>query len=123
MNARRWACIPRRPRAGRGKTPTRRAARQPLQRPRLRPATLAVAELVEPVLVDPEIVRELVEDGDPDLPVQLGPVREGLLQRPPVDRDLRRQPLLLLEQAEEVGLVGVLVLDDDGDVLELPRDL
>src|SRR4051794_36043748 len=107
MNARRWGRIPRRPRAVRGKTPTRKAARQRLRRPRSRPATLAVSELVEPVLVDPEIVRELVEDGDPDLSVQLGPVGKGFLQRPPVNRDLRRQPLLLLEQAEQVGLVGV----------------
>ena len=52
--------------------------------------------------------------------LELERVRERVLERQPVDRDLRRQVRLLLEEPEQVGVVGVLVLDDDRDVLE-PR--
>ena len=83
-----------------------------------------VPELVEPVLVDPEVVGQLVEDGDPDLMLELRRVvPELVLEREPVDRDLRRHVRRLLEQPEEVGLLWVLVLDDDRDVLEPARQV
>src|SRR5438270_10856270 len=81
---------------------------------RTRPARglfLAVAQLVDALLVEAEVVRELVQDGDPDLALQLLRVGERLLEWQPVDRDLGRQVLLLLEQAEQVRIVGMLVLD------------
>src|SRR5712691_6899459 len=61
-----------------------------------------VTELVEPLLVDPEVVGELVEDGDSDLPLELVRiVSERLLERPAVDGDLGRHIGRLLEEAEE----------------------
>src|SRR2546421_8439730 len=46
-------------------------------------------ELVEPILVDAEVVRELVENRDPDLVLQDGRVgAEFLLERQAIDGDL-----------------------------------
>jgi hypothetical protein len=60
-----------------------------------------------------------VEDGDPDLPLELlRVVSEVLLERPAVDRDLGRQVRHLLEEPEDVGLVQVLLLDDHRDILQ-----
>src|SRR5581483_8217190 len=84
----------------------------------------AIAELVQARLVDAEVVRKLVEDRDPDLALQRGRiVPEVLDQRATVDRDPRRQVRRLVEQAVELRLVRVLLLDDDGDVLEPPGEL
>src|SRR6476660_5118355 len=50
-----------------------------------------VTQRLEPVFVDPKVVGELVEDGDPDLVLHLpGVVPELLLEGPAVDRDLGR---------------------------------
>src|SRR2546421_9338926 len=91
-------------------------------------------ELVEPILVDAEVVRELVENRDPDLVLQHGRiVTEFLLERQAIDRDLvgqgprvglaplgQRDPEV---EAEEVGVFGVLVLDHDLDVRHRPAQL
>src|SRR5687767_13510283 len=80
-----------------------------------------VAQLLEPVLVDAEVVRQLVQDGDADLLAQLvRVVPELVLERQPVDGDLVRQlaavPRSALGQrhsvveAEEVRILRVLVL-------------
>src|SRR5512133_1493676 len=45
------------------------------------PSGLGVAELVEPVFVDPEVVRELVKDSDADLTLELLRVRKLLDER------------------------------------------
>src|SRR5580765_5748785 len=83
-----------------------------------------IAELVEPVLVDPEVVRQLVEDGDADLLLEpLRIVPEVLDERPPVDRDPGRQIGRLVEQPVDVGLLGILLLDHDRHVLEPAREL
>src|SRR4026207_405303 len=85
-------------------------------RPRNRNATMAasvVAEVGEPVLVHAEVVRQLVEDRDPDLLPELCRIGEILLERTPVDRDLGRHELWPVEEAVEVGLLAVLVLDHD----------
>src|SRR3954470_5746906 len=66
---------------------------------------LRIPELVEPVLVDPEVVRELVQDGDPDLLLELRGVGERLRERPAEDRDLVRHVLGRLPQPEQVGVV------------------
>src|SRR6187397_3173986 len=90
-------------------------------RPLNRNATMAasvVAEVGEPVLVHAEIVRQLMEDSDPDLLLELRRIGEVLLQRTPVDRDLRRHVLGPVEEAVEVGLLAVLVLDHDRHVVE-----
>src|SRR5580765_7827056 len=65
-----------------------------------------VPQLVEAVLVDAEVVRELGRV-----------VAEVLEQRLPIDRDPRGQVLGLVEKAVQVGLVGISLLDHDGDVL------
>src|SRR5262249_22031199 len=72
----------------------------------------------ETFLADSEVMRELVEHRDPDLALELRGVRERLLERLPVDRDLGRHVRLLLEEAEQILIVSVLVLDVAGDVLE-----
>src|SRR4051794_36489990 len=88
------------------------------------PPASVVAELFEAVLVDPEIVRQLVENGDPDLLLELGRIVAELLdQRHAVDRDLVGHVLGRLPEPEQVGVLGVLVLDDDRHVLEAPGDL
>jgi hypothetical protein len=43
---------------------------------------------VDPVLVEAEEVADLVEDRDPDLPLQLLGVAEGALERSAIDDDL-----------------------------------
>ena len=68
-------------------------------------------------------MRQLVEDGDADLVLELGRVLERLDERQSVDRHLGRQKRLRLEQPEEVGILRVLVLDDDGDVLKRGGEL
>src|SRR3989442_4866625 len=79
-----------------------RPRRRPRSRRRSTPSS-PVAQLVEPVLVDPEVVGELVEDGGPDLVLQLpGVVPELLLEGPPVDRDLGRQVRRLVEERADV---------------------
>src|SRR5882672_5103585 len=79
---------------------------------------LRIPELVEAVLVDPEVVGQLVEDRDPDLLFELLGVREGLRQRLAEDRDLVRHVLGRLPESEQVGVVRILGLHHDGDVLE-----
>src|SRR5581483_2138201 len=87
-------------------------------------AVLPIAELVEPILVDPEVVRKLMKDGHADLLLERRRiVAEVLHERPAVDRDPRGQVLRLVEQAVEIRLLRVLLLDDDGDVLEPAREL
>ena len=75
-------------------------------------------------------MTDLVQDRDPDLPLELVRVGKSPLERPAVDDDpvwkctgvvaTRPQPVV---PAEEVRLVRALVLDDDGDVLERDGDL
>src|SRR5256885_13485756 len=84
---------------------------------------LLVAELGEPILVEPEVVPELVKHGDADLAFQLDGVVKRLLERTAVDRDRVRAVVAALVEAEKVGVVRVLVFDDDGDVLEAAREL
>ena len=73
------------------------------------------SEVVQPVLVDPEVVGELVEHGDPDLLLELGRVGKRLDERQPEDPDPvgeRPGPVAPLGQRhalvepEEVGVVG-----------------
>ncbi len=45
------------------------------------PETSLVAELGDAVLVEPEVVRELVEDGHPDLLLELPRVGKAVLER------------------------------------------
>src|SRR5437764_108947 len=94
------------------------SARMALTTSACRGIFLRIPQLVEPVLVDPEVVGELVEDGDPDLLLELGRVREGLGERLSEDRDLVGHVLGRLPEPEQVGIVRVLVLHDDGDVLQ-----
>src|SRR4029079_9146121 len=83
-----------------------------------------VSQLVEPLLVDAEVVGELVEDRDPDLPLESRRVLAVCLEQwLPVDRDPCRQVFGLVEQTVEVGLRGIPLLDHDGDVLEPPGKL
>src|SRR3954449_6069142 len=86
-------------------------------------------ELVEAVLVEAEVVRELVEDGDPDLLLELGGIGKRLDEREAEDADPVREragPVAALGQrhplveAEEVGIVRMLVLDRQ---LEVPDRL
>ena len=101
-----------------------------------RPAGLlasAVAELVEPVVVDPEVVGDLVHHRDPHLPDQLLRRRAHREQRPAEDRDPVRQARVVrralgerdpLVEPQQVGLLGRwLVLDQDDDVVHLRGDL
>src|SRR6266498_2644889 len=66
---------------------------------------------------------ELVENSRPDLGLELDRIGEVLDQRTAVDRDLAGHPLGALEEAVEVRLLAIVILDDDGDVLERPLDL
>src|SRR4051794_988321 len=84
---------------------------------------LRIPELVEPVLVDAEVVGELVQDRDPDLLGQFLRVGKGGDERPAVDRDLVGQVRLRLPEAEQIRVVGVLLGHDDRDVLERPREV
>src|SRR5438093_13077011 len=94
--------------AGRERRGRGRPRPRPLPRPRSSSGPSSpVAELVEPLLVDPEVVGQLVEDGDPDLPLELVRlVSERLLERPAIDGDLCRHVGRLLEEAEEIRLAG-----------------
>src|SRR5712691_3372336 len=111
--------------AGRGRTGPGRSRRALPRRPRSRSGRSSpVPELLEPLLVDPEVVGELVEDGDPDLALELlWIVPELLFERAPVDRHLGRHVGRLLEEAEEVRLLDVLLLDDDGHVLQATGEI
>src|SRR4051794_39322148 len=65
-----------------------------------------------------------MEDGDADLLLEeLRIVAEVLGQRTSVDRDLRRHVRLLVEEPVDVRLLGVVILDDDCDIVERARDL
>src|SRR5437773_2265315 len=83
---------------------------------------LRIPELVQAVLVDSEVVGELVQDCDPDLLLELLRVGERLDERPAEDRDLVRHVVGGLPEPEQVRIVGILLLDDDSDVLEGPRE-
>ena len=77
------------------------------------------SETGEAILVDPEVVGELVEDGDPDLPLKgRRIVPELLQQRAPVDRHPRGEVRRLLEEPEEIRLLRVLLLDHHRDVFQ-----
>src|SRR5882757_3258648 len=91
--------------------------------PRGRGIFLRIPQVFEPVLVDAEVVGELVQDGDPDLLLQLGRVGKGLHKRLSEDRDLVGQVLGRLPEAEQVGVAGQFLLDDDRDVFEGLREL
>src|SRR5581483_3410687 len=83
-----------------------------------------IAELVQPSLVDAEVVRQLVQDGNADLALQRGRVvAEVLDERAPLDRDPSWQVRRVVEEAVQLRLVRVLLLDDDGDVLESAGEL
>ena len=66
-------------------------------------ATSLVAELGEAVLVEAEVVAELVENGDPDLALELVRVGELLLERQPEDRDPVGQRRLPCRRAPAAG--------------------
>jgi hypothetical protein len=77
-------------------------------------------------------VAELVQHRDSDLVAQLLGVGKGRLERNPVDRNLVGEHADVVAalwqrhavvEAEEVGIVRVLVLDDDRDVAERAGDL
>lgn len=75
-------------------------------------------------------MTDLMEDGDSNLALEVGGIREGLLERPAVDHDPVGERAGMVGSraeavvpAEEVGLVGVLVLDHHCDILERGRDL
>src|SRR5512145_1547091 len=94
--------------------------------------TSLVAELRDPIFVEPEVVAELVENGDADLRAKLVRIGERLLERDPVDRDLvgeRAGHVLSLReryavvQAEEVRVLRVLLLDDHRDVTQSVADM
>ncbi len=62
----------------------------PVKRSRPPPHSFRIQEyprLVEPLLVDPEVVGELVENGHPDLLLELGRVGKRLDERQPEDPD------------------------------------
>src|SRR3954468_13289084 len=82
------------------------------------PVFLRISQLVEPVLLDPEVVGELMEDGDPDLLLELLRVGKRLHERLPVDRDRRREVFVRVEEAEEARVARRLLCNDDGHVLE-----
>src|SRR5436309_6765420 len=103
----------------------RRPGRRGLPQRRLRQAPrLSPAELGEAVLVDPEVVRDFVDDGDADLLHEpLWVVAELVFERKAIDRDLVRQSAGVLAapfcqrdteiEPEDIRVLGVLVLDDD----------
>src|SRR3954447_26939820 len=101
------------------------------------PRTSAPAQFVEAGVVDAEVVRDLVDDGDRDLldhlVLGLADVADGLaVDHDPVGQRAAVLPAALgqrvaLVQPQKVGLVLVAVLDQDDDVVEqrheLSRDL
>src|SRR3954452_1176056 len=98
---------------------------------------LAPAELVQPLLADPEVVRDLVDDGDRDLldhlVLGLADVADGrAVDHDPVGQRTAVLPASLgqrvaLVEPEQVGLLLVAVLHEDDDVVQqrhqLRRDL
>jgi hypothetical protein len=103
----------------------------------MRPVGSVDPQLVEAVVVDPEVVRQLVDDGDPDLLGQVVRIGKVLLERQAKQRDPVRcgepigavlGPRDTLVQAVEsvagfevvVGELGSrrLVVDDDRDLDE-----
>src|SRR5690348_6186461 len=68
--------------------------RMTIQTPDASLVFLRISQLVQPLLVDPEVVGELVEDGYPDLLFQLLRLGKRPDERPPEDRDLVRQELV-----------------------------
>ena len=93
----------------------------------------AVAQLVQPVVVDPEVVGDLVDHRDPHLAHQLVGVATHLEQGSAEDRDPVRQPGVVgpalgqghpVVDAEQVRVVvRRVVLDQDDDVVDEPGDL
>src|SRR3954466_6942605 len=91
------------------------------------------AELVQAVVVDAEVVRDLVDDGDRDLLDDLVLGLADVTDRQPVDHDpVGQRPAVLpaalgqrvaLVQPEQVRLVGVAVLDEDDDVVQERHEL
>src|SRR5712691_13421197 len=59
----------------------------PDRAPAFRGTSSGKPELVEALLVQPEVVGELVEDGDPDLRLELGGVGKRVDERQPEDAD------------------------------------
>src|SRR4051794_6080627 len=100
--------------------------------PAFLPRSSGKPELVEPVLVEAEVVRELVEDGNPYLLLELGGIGKRLDERQAEDANPVRQlarPVAALGQRhplvepEEVGIVGMLVLDRQLEVPDLCTQL
>src|SRR5438552_13850506 len=82
---------------GRKRQAPRRRPRPPRSRSSSAQSPSAVPQLGQLHLVEAEVVRELVEDGHPDLVLQqLGVVAEGRREGPAVDGDLRGQIRRLL---------------------------
>src|SRR4029077_17972005 len=79
---------------------------------------LRVSELVQPFLVDPEIMGQLMENRDSDLLFQFLWIRKRRDQGSAEDRDLVGHERVRLPEPEEVRIVRALLRDDHGDVLE-----
>src|SRR5690606_39261028 len=99
--------------------------------------TSGPAELVEPLVVDAEVVGDLVDDGDRHLLDDLldalahpqrgaaedrDAVREGA-RRPPRVTLGEGRPLVESEEVRVAGALGGLVLDEDDDVVHLGGEL
>src|SRR3712207_5855867 len=94
---------------------------------------LGPAEGVELVVVDAEVVRDLVDDGDRDLLGHLVLVLADVADRLAVDHDPVRQGTAVvgaalgervaLVEPEQVRLLVVPVLDQDDDVVQQPHQL
>src|SRR4051794_24898130 len=91
------------------------------------------AELIEPVVIDAEVMRYLVYDGDPHLVRDLFGRRTTTQDRQPVDRDPVRQHAGVRRRTSvgqrhtviepEQVRRGTEVFDDDGDVAHQPPEL
>ena len=90
-----------------------------------------VPELREPIFVEPEIVADR-EHGHPDLTLEITWGGKLVLEWKAVDRDRVGQRTGVvaalgqrdsLVEAEQIGILGVLVLDDDRDISERRCDL
>ena len=123
--------------AGRSSSRWRRTCRPEVRDPAS--DRLLHPQLVEPVVVDAQVVGELVEDRDPDLVREVVEVGEVLLERDPEEADLVRdrervrapldprdalvqavQRLVAVQVVVAPLLGGRLVLDDDRDLVECP---